>query len=102
MVDAWETGFGKLVAGMLLGTAKALVEGGVGPSSAVRLSAAGFIMGALGRDALLELGVPLRTVQKWQREAREALEVVDTEVPPADAVNQALEAMGFPFRVVES
>lgn len=101
MDDSMESGFSKLVAGMLVGTMKALIDGGVSPSSAARLASVGLIVGALGRGALLELGVPLRTVQQWQAEVREGLRDMPDQTPPAAAINQALAAMGFPFQVVE-
>lgn len=100
-MDEFESAIGKLFGGMLVGLAKSLIDGGVAPTHAVGLAGAAVVSGALGRDVLVGLGVPLRTVQQWQSTTRKALEGMDVTVPPAAAINQALEAMGFPFRVVE-
>lgn len=92
--------YAELLGGTLVGIARHLVEHGVTGPNAVRLSAAAVIGGAFGRQPLLDLGIPLRTVQRWEAEAREALSGSNVDIPPVDAMNQMLRLMGLPLRVV--
>lgn len=92
--------FSQMLAGALLATARQLVKGGVAPTDSVKIAAASLIAGALGRKALTDLGVPLRTVQRWQAEGRRATEGFG-DVPPAEMINELLAFMGLPFRVTD-
>lgn len=93
------TALEKVFAGALLALMRELVNSGVPATSAVRLASVALVAGAFGNSALHDLGVAERTVHRWRKEVREALERHGADELPLDGINKALEAMGVPFRV---
>lgn len=81
---------------LLYGVVKALTASGLSPQKAMRLAAFVVIDGAIGRGALVSLGLPASTERRWRAEVRDALSA--EELPsdlPVEVFNELLPLMGI-------
>lgn len=97
----WESIIEKAVGTSAVGIVHLLIQAGMTPTQALRVSGLFLIESTLGREAVNSLGVHRQTAARWRREIAEASErakddelraVRDVEL---DAINAAMPSLGL-------
>lgn len=87
---------------MLYGVVRALIQSGLRPAAAMRVAAFVAIDGSIGRGALRQLGLPVRTERRWRAEVRDAVAAASATLPdeaPIELLNELLPLMGLDVEV---